>query len=143
MNRLARFSHNLIFEGNTLEPVSLEHNMVGFCSRCDQDLESLAYHRTESKWLVSANCPNDHPVLMCYDRKWNWQGDRDIEIYTETERASISSIAREKLEAVFTQAEIRDMIACQEGLPYTRQNLYRARAKYEKFEKLFGIEIDV
>jgi hypothetical protein len=78
---------------------------------------------------------------MCYDRQWNWQGDRDLEIYTE--KLSISTIAKEKLEAVFTQAEIRDMIACQQGLPYTRQNLYRARAKYEKFEKLFGVTIDV
>ncbi|MDD4652297.1 MAG: hypothetical protein PHQ34_08700 [Methanothrix sp.] len=141
MNRLERPSHGLIFEGNTLEPVSLEHNMVGFCSRCDQDLESLAYHCTESKWLISAKCRNDHLVLMCYDRQWNWQSDCDLEIYTE--KASISSIAGEKLQAVFTQAEIRDMIACQQGLPYTRQNLYRARAKYDKFEKLFGIRIDV
>jgi hypothetical protein len=141
MNRLERSCRNLIFEGNALEPISLEHNMVGFCSRCDQDMESLAYHRTESKWLVSANCRNDHLVLMCYDRQWNWQGDSDLEIYAEKE--SVSAIAGEKLQAVFTQAEIRDMIACQQGLPYTRQNLYRARAKYGKFEKLFGIKIDV
>ena len=56
---------------------------------------------------------------------------------------SVSSIAKEKLEAVFTQAEIRDMLACEQSAPYTRQNLYRARAKYEKFEKLFGIKIDI
>lgn len=141
MNQLARSSHNLIFEGKTLEPVSLEHNMVGFCSRCDQDLESLAYHATESKWLISAHCRNEHLVLMCYDREWKWQGDYDLEICME--KAIVSSIAREKLEAVFTQAEIRDMIACQQGLPYTRQNLYRARAKYERFKKLFSIEIDI
>jgi hypothetical protein len=35
------------------------------------------------------------------------------------------------------------MAACQEGRPYTRQNLYRARAKYERFERLFGIKLDV
>jgi len=35
------------------------------------------------------------------------------------------------------------MIACQEGSPYTRQNIYRARTKYEKFENLFGIKIDI
>jgi hypothetical protein len=115
--------------------------MVGFCSKCDQDLESLAYHSTESKWLVCAHCNNEHLILMCYDKQWNWQGDRDLEIYTE--KLMISSIAKEKLEAVFTQAEIRDMIACQQGLPYTRQNLYRARAKYERFEKLFCIKIDI
>jgi hypothetical protein len=141
MNQLTKFSRNLIFEGKTLEPVSLERNMVGFCSKCDLDLESLAYHSTESKWLVCAHCSNEHLTLMCYDRQWNWQGDYDLEICKE--KVSVSSIAKEKLEAVFTQAEIRDMIACQQGLPYTRQNLYRARAKYEKFEKLFGVKIDI
>jgi len=141
MNLLAKSSRNLIFEGRTLEPISLECNMVGFCSKCDLDLESLAYHSTESKWLVSSHCNNGHLILMCYDRQWNWQGDYDLEICAE--KVSVASIAKEKLEAVFTQAEIRDMMACQQGLPYTRQNLYRARAKYEKFEKLFSIKIDV
>ncbi len=141
MNQLDESSHNLIFNGRRLEPISLEKNMVGFCSKCDLDLESLAYHCTESNWLVCAHCWNKHVVLMLYDRQWNWQGDYDLEICTE--KVSVSSIAKEKLDAVFTQAEIRDMQACQQGLPYTRQNLYRARAKYEKFEKLFGIKIDV
>ncbi|MCX6676418.1 MAG: hypothetical protein NTU95_00545 [Methanothrix sp.] len=141
MNQLEEKSRTLIFEGKRLEPVSLECNMVGFCSKCDSDLESLAYHCTESIRLVCARCKNEHLVLMRYDRQWNWQGDFDLEIVTE--KVILSSIAKEKLEAVFTQAEIRDMLACQQGLPYTRQNLYRAQAKYEKFEKLFGIRIDV
>ncbi|MGB5101535.1 MAG: hypothetical protein WBN94_13180 [Methanothrix sp.] len=141
MNQLDELSRNLIFEGRRLEPVSLERNIVGFCSKCDMDLESLAYHSTESNWLVSARCKNEHLILMRYDRHWNWQGDYDLEICTE--KVIVSSIAKEKLEAVFTQAEIRDMLACQQGLPYTRQNLYRARAKYEKFETLFSIKIDV
>jgi hypothetical protein len=141
MNQLDLLSRNLIFEGRRLEPVSLECNMVGFCSKCDLDLESLAYHCTPSNWLVCARCKNEHIILMRYDRQWNWQGDSSLEIVTE--KVSVSSIAKEKLDAVFTQAEVRDMLACQQGLPYTRQNLYRARAKYEKFEKLFGIKIDV
>jgi hypothetical protein len=121
MNQLDELSRNLIFEGRRLEPVSLERNIVGFCSKCDMDLESLAYHSTESNWLVSARCKNEHLILMRYDRQWNWQGDYDLEICTE--KVIVSSIAKEKLEAVFTQAEIRDMLACQQGLPYTRQNL--------------------
>lgn len=141
MNQLDELSRTLIFEGRRLEPVSLERNIVGFCSKCDMDLESLAYHTTESNWLVCAHCKNEHLILMRYDRQWNWQGDYDLEICKE--KVNVSSIAKEKLEAVFTQAEIRDMLACQQGLPYTRQNLYRARAKYEKFETLFGIKIDV
>ena len=138
---MMREAVNLIFEGRRLEPVSLERNMVGFCSKCDMDLESLAYHRTESNWLVSARCQKEHLILMRYDLQWNWQGDCDLEICTE--KVSVSSIDKEKLDAVFTQAEIRDMLACERSAPYIRQNLYRARAKYERFEKLFGIKIDI
>ena len=141
MNQLDEKSLNLIFEGRRLEPVSLERNMVGFCSKCEMDLESLAYHCTESNWLISARCQKEHLILMRYDRHWNWQSDSDLEICTE--KVSVSSIAKEKLGAVFTQAEIRDMLACEQSAPYTRQNLYRARAKYEKFETLFGIKIDI
>lgn len=141
MNQLEEKSRTLIFEGKRLEPVSLESNMVGFCSKCEMDLESVAYHCTEASWLVSARCQKEHLILMRYDRQWNWQGDGDLMI--STEKVSVSSIAKEKLEAVFTQAEIRDMLACERKTPYTRQNLYRARAKYEKFEKLFGIKIDL
>ena len=141
MNQLEEKSRTLIFEGKRLEPVSLENNMVGFCSKCEMDLESLAYHGTQSCWLVSARCQKEHLILMRYDRQWNWQGDGDLEI--SKEKVNVSSIPKEKLEAVFTQAEIRDMLACERNTPYTRQNLYRARAKYEKFEKLFGIKIDL
>jgi hypothetical protein len=141
MNQLEDKSLTLIFEGRRLEPASLENNMVGFCSKCDADLDSLAYHCTESNWFVSARCQKEHLILMRYDRQWNWLEDLDLEIITE--KVIVSSIAKEKLEAVFTQAEIRDMLACERSAPYTRQNLYRARAKYDKFEKLFGIKIDI
>ncbi|HQE97377.1 MAG TPA: hypothetical protein PKY20_04175, partial [Methanothrix sp.] len=70
-----------------------------------------------------------------------WLQDGDLERVKEV--VHICDIAREKLEVVFTAAEIRDMAACQQGQPYTRQNLYRARAKYERFERLFGIKIKV
>jgi hypothetical protein len=95
MNQLDLLSRNLIFEGRRLEPVSLERNMVGFCSKCDADLESLAYHCTDSCWLVSARCQKEHLILMRYDRQWNWLGDLDLEIGKE--KVSVSSIAKEKL----------------------------------------------
>jgi hypothetical protein len=142
MNRLEEGSFALLFEGRRLEPVSLEKNAVGFCSRCESDLESLAYHRTESGWLVSARCEKrKHLLLMRYDLNWKWQDDQELQI--SARELSLSSLSREQLEAVFTPAEIRDMMACEQGRPYTRQNLYRARAKYERFEKLFGIKIDI
>jgi hypothetical protein len=141
MNRLEEKSHALVFEGKRLEPVSLEKNAVGLCSRCESDLTSIAYHRDESSWLVCAQCKNDHTVLMCFDPKWNWLGDR--ELHVSSDEVSVSSIDKEKLESVFTAAEIRDMLSCERGLPYVRQNLYRARSKYDKFEKLFGIKLNL
>jgi hypothetical protein len=141
MNRLEEGCYALHIEGKRLEPVSLERNQVGFCEQCQSDLESLAYHRTESGWLVSARCKEDHLILMRYDLQWNWLGDQELQMTVKEE--SVSSLSREKLEAVFTPAEIRDMMACERNQPYTRQNLYRARAKYEKFEKLFGIKIKI
>ena len=141
MNQIEENSLVLIFKGQRLEPVSREKNMVGLCSRCEADLYSIAYHNTDDRWLVSAGCNNGHLFLLQYDRQWRWLQDGDLEMKKEVVR--ICDIAREKLEAVFTAAEIRDLAACQEGQPYTRQNLYRARAKYEKFERLFGIKIDL
>ncbi|VVB72858.1 Uncharacterised protein [uncultured archaeon] len=141
MNMLVEKGCILHFEGKRLEPVSRQRNAVGLCSGCDNDLESLAYYSVPSGWLVYACCKNNHLALMHYDIDWNWLGDLDIEVGED--RESISSIPREKLDVVFTPAEVRDMHAYQQGQPYTRQNLYRARAKFEKFEKLFGIKINL
>lgn len=141
MNRLEEGSHVLLSDGRRIEPVSIEKNMVGFCARCESELESIAYYRSNEGWQVCARCKEDHLVLMQFDSSWNWLGDQDLEI--SSEKKSISAIPREKLEAVFTQAEIRDMEAYERGLPYVRQNLYRARAKYDRFEKLFGMKIDL
>jgi hypothetical protein len=131
----------LLAEGRRLEPVSLEANMVGFCSRCGQDMESLAYHRSEEAWYVSARCQSGHPALMRYDLEWSWLGDLDLELAEEFK--GISSLPRQQLETIFTASELRAMEACERGEPYTRQNLYRARTKYEKFERLFGTRINL
>lgn len=141
MNRLEEGSHVLLSDGRRIEPVSIEKNMVGFCARCESELESIAYYRSNGGWQVCARCKEDHLVLMQFDSIWNWLGDQDLEV--SAEKKSISAIQREKLDAVFTQAEIRDMEAYERGLPYVRQNLYRARAKYDRFEKLFGMKIDL
>ena len=141
MNLLEEKSRVLIFEGQRLQPISTERNMVGFCSRCDGDLESFAYHSTETSNLVSACCQNGHMILMRYDRQWKWLGDSDLQVGPE--KIAASTISKEMLEAVFTAAESRDMLAGERGEPYVRQNVYRARAKCEKFEKLFGIKLDI
>jgi hypothetical protein len=141
MNLLEQGSNALLLDGIRMEPVSSEKNMVGFCARCESELESIAYYRSDRGWQVCARCKGDHLVLMQFDPEWNWLGDKELEM--SAERKSIAALPKEKLEAVFTAAEIRDMVAFERGEPYVRQNLYRARAKYEKFEKLFGVKIDL
>ena len=143
MNRLEKESYALHLNGVRLEPISIDKNMVGFCARCDSELESLAYHKLEDSWLVSATCKNEHLVLMRYDSEWKWLDDRSLEMSAKMaiKPGGVSTLPKEKLEAVFTPAEIRDMMAYEQGKPYTRQNLYRARAKYERFESLFGLKI--
>lgn len=141
MNRLTEKDFTLLYGSDRLSPVSLDRNAIGFCAICGSDLESLTYYSTGSEWLVAAQCKKEHLALIRYDQEWNWQGDLELELYSE--EVIVASLPREKLDSVFTAAEIRDMIACQQGKPYTRQNIYRARAKYDKFEKLFGIRINI
>lgn len=145
MNRLEKEGYALLTNGIRLEPISLDKNMVGFCAKCESDLESLAYHKSDNCWLVSARCENEHLVLMRYDDEWKWLDDQGLEISakTYTKPGGVSTFPKDKLEAVFTPAEIRDMLAYEQGKPYTRQNLYRARIKFERFEKLFGIKINL
>ena len=129
----------------------MEENFVGFCSDCDGELFSLAYFQVGESWMVASRCDGcGRLILAKYGLVWSWEGDFDLELAeahqsakAEIKTTSISGVSRELLEAVFTSAELRDMERCERGEPYTRQNLYRARAKYEKFERLFGVRIDI
>jgi hypothetical protein len=151
MYRLNQEKKLLFFEGRKLEPRSVEENVAGFCSDCDGELWSIAYYQVSEGWLVASRCEGcDRMVLSRYDPSWSWEEDLDLEA-AEQERSakedsktsSISDLPKEQLEAVFTPAELRDMERCEKGEAYTRQNLYRARAKYGKFERLFGVRIDI
>ena len=142
MYRLEIESCRLHSDGTLHQPVSSEENMVGFCTSCDGELWSVAYYETSDLWLVAARCRGCQSfVLIRYDKSWRWLGDFELEAGPKL--AGISSIPKEKLEAVFSASELRAMEAFERGEPYTRQNLYRARAKYAKFEKLFGTRIDL
>jgi hypothetical protein len=81
MNRLEEGSFALFFDGKRLEPASIEKNIVGFCSKCDGELESLAYHKTGEGWLVSARCNSLHQVLIQYDEMLNWRSSRSLKAY--------------------------------------------------------------
>jgi hypothetical protein len=160
MYRLDREKNHLFFEGRKLEPRSVEENVVGFCSDCEGELWSIACYQLSEGWLVASRCDGcERMAISRYDPSWTWEGDFDLVVVAadpdqsakeesqrstpKTSTTSLSDIPREELETVFTPAELRDMERCEKGEAYTRQNLYRARAKYEKFERLFGVRIDI
>ncbi len=143
-SRLSLDGLALISEAGRQDPLNVEEVFAGFCSRCEEgELHSLAFYQDSQGWLVAARC-NECGIhlLLRYDRSWNWLDDGVVEV-VEAGPAQVSTLPREQLEAVFTSAEIRDMLACEEGRPFTRQNLYRARSKYDRFESLFGIRIQL
>ncbi len=141
MNRVAEKGLFLLYGKERLDPYSQSRNAIGFCGICGSEMESLAYYCTEREWLISARCKKEHLALIRYDKEWKWLEDLPLEFLKDEVR--VADLDREMLSSVFTPAEIRDMIACQQGQSYTRQNIYRARAKYERFEKLFGIKIEI
>jgi len=152
MYRLDQKKRHLFFEGQKIEPRSVEETVVGFCSFCDGELFSLACYQIPEGWLVASRCDGcERLFLSRYDSSWSWEEDINFEVAEPEQPAKedpkitprLSDIPREELEAVFTPAELRDMERCEKGEAYTRQNLYRARAKYEKFERLFGVRIDI
>ncbi|MCX8207587.1 MAG: hypothetical protein N3G75_07115 [Methanothrix sp.] len=141
---------DLVLDDTEISPVSGEQNRVGICTSCGGDLLSLGYYKHAGRWMVAARCSAcAMALLMVYGEDWSWIEDMPLVVEEveghEPARASlrVSEVSRERLEVVFTPAEIRDMIAFQEGRPYVRQNLYRARAKLERFERLFGIKIEL
>lgn len=110
----------LLFEDAEISPVSTEQNPVGICSSCDGDLISLAYYRHADRWMVAARCSGcSQAILMVYSDDWSWIEDRPLSIEEQNQRSTlkVSEVPLERLEVVFTPAEIRDMLAFQEGDP--------------------------
>ncbi|MBN1323522.1 MAG: hypothetical protein JW986_05915 [Methanotrichaceae archaeon] len=134
----------MISEAGRQDPLNVEEVFAGFCYGCGEgELHSLAFYREGDGWQVAARCKEcGIYLLLRYDRSWNWLDDEELEV-VEAGPVLVSTIPREQLDAVFTSAEIRDMIACEENRPFTRQNLYRARSKYDRFESLFGVRIQL
>jgi hypothetical protein len=129
----------LFFQGERLSPVHLETRFVGFCEKCGSDLTSISYHGHRGDNLVVADCRKcEIRYLLRFKSNWDWVSDETLEL-----TQNLREIPLERLESVFSPSELEAMFARSEGRPYTRQNLFRARKKYNKFEKLFGIKLEL
>lgn len=145
--------NNLYTEGKQIPAYSLEQNEIGNCSNCDSILMSLSYHSVGETIAVVTKCISCGSFYVnFYDPKWNWVDETPIflvpipifisnQIIDNFEE--LKKISIKKLEAVFSKGEIEALFArARDEIP-VRQYLYRARKKYELFEEIFDLRLDL
>ncbi|WP_292470630.1 hypothetical protein [Methanolobus sp.] len=135
-------------DGVDLYAHTLDKNFIGVCSNCNSDVNSLSYHSYESGMIVAARCSLcDTIFAIMYDENWKWKGEETISKFfnlkSSNDLRNLEGIDRKKLSTIFTPAETTSMYAKARGEKYIRQYLYRARKKYNDFEELFGIQINI
>ena len=159
--------NNILFHKKTeLSLDGLEQNFIGACSKCNADVISISYHTNGDHTTVAAKCTNcGQMYAIIYDAFWNWIGEHSIDLrnpydapcqepnsITTTGECQevlsddfkdLQSIPTKKLLTVFTPAEIETMFAKAAGKKHVRQYLYRARKKYDDFQELFGIYLNI
>lgn len=157
--------NTLYFNSVELPLQSKEENIIGTCSNCNSDVQSVSYHSLDNKTVVAAKCVKCstlHAIL--YDDLWNWLGEECVYTSMNSENNDIKddtcneifetrvdneellylrSIPSKKLNAVFSPAEIEAMFSKASEQKYVRQYLYRARKKYSDFHELFDIVINI
>jgi hypothetical protein len=142
---------------------SQEENVIGTCSNCNSDVQSISYHVRNDNMVVAARCTNCDTVhVIMYDDLWNWLGDeivstrfisennttpstvtKAIESHDSDDLLYLRSIPSNKLSAVFSPAEIEAMFFKASDQKYVRQYLYRARKKYNNFNELFDTILNI
>ena len=142
----------------------VENNEVGICSSCEANLLSISYHTFNEELVIVSKCGNCGLVYAnIYDNNWAWLDEVVISHFSDDicnnnakcaiERRSddnineklksLNNIPMKQLVTIFSPAEITAIFARAKGDECVRQYLYNARKKYDKFEDVFGIAIDV
>jgi transcription elongation factor Elf1 len=143
---------------------NLEQNLIGTCSKCNADVVSISYHLQDDKTVVATRCSVcGRMYAILYDKYWIWLGEHPLKEAASSEHSgpgavdtsdkestepseellALKAIPLRKLEAVFTQAEIKTLFAKASGKKYVRQYLYRARKKYPELREIFDINLNV
>jgi len=142
-----------------------EENEVGTCSKCRSPIVSLSYHAIDKESIIIDKCTKCGKLSAnIYDQDWNWVSEipnshfsrhvakagTSTHMETEVEDSQqpsgmelLESIPEKQLETIFSSTEITAMFARAKGESCVRQYLYNARKKYQKFEDIFGFQIDV
>lgn len=132
---------------------SLEENEIGNCSNCDSMLISLSYHSVEETIVVVTKCVSCGAFYVnIYDSDWNWVDEAPVSLLPIPISISnqiiddwkgLETIPLKKLEAVFSRGEIEALFARAKEETPIRQYLYRARKKYELFEEIFDMRLEL
>lgn len=146
-------TNSLYIEESRIPAYSLEKNEIGHCSNCDAIIMSLSYHSVGETIVVVTRCASCGAFYAnVYDSGWNWIDETPVVLlpilipisnqiiddYKGLERISIK-----KLEAVFSRGEIEALFARAKNETPIRQYLYRARKKYDLFEKIFDLRLEL
>ncbi|MFZ2497772.1 MAG: hypothetical protein ACP5N0_09305 [Methanosarcina sp.] len=132
---------------------SLEENEIGNCSNCDSMLISLSYHSVGETIVVVTKCVSCGAFYVnIYDSDWNWVDEAPVSLLPIPISISnqiiddwkgLETIPLKKLEAVFSRGEIEALFARAKEETPIRQYLYRARKKYELFEEIFDMRLEL
>jgi hypothetical protein len=143
----------LYIEGNRVPAYSLEKNEIGNCTSCDSVLTSLSYHSTGDNIAVVTKCVSCGTFYAnIYDSDWNWVDEVRIMLLPIPIPISnplidnweeLEAVPIKKLEAVFSKGEIEALFARAKDRTPVRQYLYRARKKYDLFEEIFNLKLDL
>ena len=144
----------LIIAKAEIPSYSLEENEIGVCITCESNLVSISYHSFENNKIIVAKCPECGMMSAnIYNIEWNWLEETSISQFfyshqqndskTSEDIKALENIPIKQLSTIFSPAEIDAMFAKARGEKYIRQYLYRARKKYDYFEEVFGIKIQV
>jgi hypothetical protein len=132
---------------------SLEENEIGNCSNCDSMLVSLSYHSVGETIVVVTKCVSCGAFYVnIYNSDWNWVDEAPVSLLPIPISISnqiiddwkgLETIPLKKLEAVFSRGEIEALFARAKEETPIRQYLYRARKKYELFEEIFDMRLEL
>jgi hypothetical protein len=145
--------NNLCIEDSRIPAYSLEKNEIGNCSNCAAMLASLSYHSVGETIIVVTKCFSCGAFYVnIYDPEWNWVDEAPVSLLpipipisnqVIDDYNGLEAIPVKKLEAVFSRGEIEALFARAKDETPIRQYLYRARKKFELFEEIFDLRLDL
>lgn len=143
----------LWLEENKIPAYSLEENEIGNCSNCNAMISSLSYHAADEAIIVVTKCPSCGSFFAnSYDPEWNWMDEAPVSLLpisipiinqSISDWEGFAAIPMKKLEVIFSRGEIEALISRAKNESPIRQYLYRARKKFDLFEEIFDLRLEL